>query len=80
MSPVMAQVRIDAANAYARDFKDAARELRRAAIALLTVADRHRPGLGFKAVIPTDPAAVARLRELAELACDICFEETVDAA
>ena len=74
MPSARAEARIEAAAVYTREFKDAARELRRAAIALLTVADRHRPGLGFKAVIPTDPAAVARLRELAELACDICFD------
>jgi hypothetical protein len=89
MQPAEVQARRDAAYVYAREFKDAARELRRAAIALLEVADRcpgntwlnpedDRPG-GFCVIIPTAPEAVARLRELAELSCDIVFKETVDA-
>jgi hypothetical protein len=75
----MAQARIEAADAYAREFKDAARALRQAAVAFLKVADHQRIGLGFEAVIPAAPEEVARLRELAELACRIVFAEAVDA-
>jgi hypothetical protein len=72
--------RWSSADAYAYEVKVAARELRRAALAFLKVADRPlRDGspAGF-VVMPTDPAAVARLRELAELSCEICFQEPVD--
>jgi hypothetical protein len=69
---------IDVAEAYAREFKDAARELRQAAVTFLKVADRLRGDLAFKVIIPAASEDVARLRELAELACDIVFKETVD--
>jgi hypothetical protein len=70
-----------AADAYAREVKEAGAALRRAALEFLAVAERGRLGDGGPAgfhVIPASAVDVARLRELAELSCALCFKETVE--
>jgi hypothetical protein len=79
MSPAEVKALNERANVYARDVKIAGLALRRAALAFLEVTDRHHLKDGTAAgfhVIPARAEDEARLRELAELSCQICFKET----